>query len=81
MSTICAIATPAAAGGISVIRISGENAQDIAAKVFTPVSGRALSSLAGYRAAYGRISDGAELLDDGVLLMFRAPHSYTGEDV
>ena len=81
MSTICAIATPAAAGGISVIRISGENAQDIAAKVFTPVSGRALSFLAGYRAAYGRISDGAELLDDGVLLMFRAPHSYTGEDV
>ena len=81
MSTICAIATPTAAGGISVIRISGENAQDIAAKVFTPVSGRPVSALAGYHAAYGRISDGAELLDDGVLLMFRAPHSYTGEDV
>lgn len=81
MSTICAIATPAAAGGISVIRISGENAADIAARVFTPASGRPISALAGYHAAYGRIFDGAELLDDGVLLMFRAPHSYTGEDV
>ena len=35
----------------------------------------------GYRAAYGRIFDGDEQLDDGVLLMYRAPHSYTGEDV
>ena len=34
----------------------------------------------GYRAAYGRIFDGNEQLDDGVLLMYRAPHSYTGED-
>lgn len=34
----------------------------------------------GYRAAYGRIFDGDEQLDDGVLLMYRAPHSYTGED-
>ena len=81
MSTICAIATPPAAGGISVIRISGENAADIAAKVFRPVSGRSVGELKGYHAAYGRIFDGEEQLDDGVLLMFRAPHSYTGEDV
>ncbi|MGN1339193.1 MAG: tRNA uridine-5-carboxymethylaminomethyl(34) synthesis GTPase MnmE [Oscillospiraceae bacterium] len=81
MSTICAIATPPAAGGISVIRISGENAAEIAAKVFQPVSGRSVADLKGYHAAYGRIFDGDEQLDDGVLLMFRAPHSYTGEDV
>ena len=81
MSTICAIATPPAAGGISVIRISGENAANIAEKVFRPVSGRSVSGLPGYHAAYGRIFDGGEQLDDGVLLMFRAPHSYTGEDV
>lgn len=81
MSTICAIATPAAAGGISVIRISGENAADIAARVFVPISGKPVDELPGYRAAYGNIIDGAERLDDGVLLMFRAPHSYTGEDV
>ncbi len=81
MSTVCAIATPAAAGGISVIRISGEKAAEIAEKVFRPVSGKQVSELKGYRAAYGKIYDGEERLDDGVLLMFRAPHSYTGEDV
>ncbi len=80
MSTICAIATPPAAGGISVIRISGDNASEIAAAVFRPVSGRSVSDMKGYRAAYGRIFDGGEQLDDGVLLMYRAPHSYTGED-
>ncbi len=81
MSTICAIATPPAAGGISVIRISGEHAADIAEAVFKPVSGKSAKELSGYRAAYGRIYDGGQQLDDGVLLMFRAPHSYTGEDV
>ena len=80
MSTVCAIATPPAAGGISVIRISGERAAEIAARVFRPASGRSAEELAGYRAAYGKIYYGDELLDDGVLLMFRAPHSYTGED-
>ena len=80
MSTVCAIATPPAAGGISVIRISGEKAAEIAARVFRPVSGKSAEELPGYRAAYGKIYDGDELLDDGVLLMYRAPHSYTGED-
>lgn len=81
MSTICAIATPPAAGGISVIRISGAHAADIAAVVFKPASGKSVQELSGYRAAYGKIYDGEERLDDGVVLMFRAPHSYTGEDV
>lgn len=80
MSTVCAIATPPAVGGISVIRITGENAAEVAAKVFRPISGRNAAELEGYRAAYGNIYDGGERLDDGVLLMFRAPHSYTGED-
>lgn len=81
MSTICAIATPAAAGGISVIRISGERALEVAAAVFRPVSGKPVAEMEGYRAAYGKIYDGEERLDDGVLLVYRAPHSYTGEDV
>lgn len=80
MSTVCAIATPAAVGGISVIRISGDRVREIADKVFRTVSGRLPSELEGYRAAYGKIYDGDERLDDGVILMFRAPHSYTGED-
>ncbi len=80
MSTVCAIATPAAVGGISVVRISGEKALEIAEKVFRPVS-RNIRDMEGYTASYGKIYDGGERIDDGVLLVFRAPHSYTGEDV
>lgn len=81
MSTICAVATPIAEGGISVVRISGENALLIAEKVFKPKSGRIVADMRGYTAAYGDIYDDKELLDDGVLLVFKAPHSYTGENV
>lgn len=81
MKTIAAIATPLAEGGISVIRISGDKAVEIAEKVFKPVSGKPVSEMKGYRAAYGEIIDGDKKLDDGVLLIYRAPNSYTGEDV
>lgn len=81
MKTIAAIATPLAEGGISVIRISGNNAIEIAEKVFRPVNGRTVSEMKGYTAAYGEIVDGDKKLDDGVLLVYRTPHSYTGEDV
>ena len=80
METIAAIATPHAQGGISVIRISGDKALDIAGKVFKPLSGRDISEMKGYTAAYGEICDSDGRLDDGVLLVYRAPHSYTGED-
>lgn len=79
--TVCAIATPAAVGGISVVRISGEQAFDVAEKVFKPVSGKPIPQMRGYTAAYGHIHDDGKILDDGVILVFRAPHSYTGEDV
>ncbi len=80
--TIAAIATPQAVGGISVIRISGEDAFAVAGKVFETVSGRSPASMKGYTAAYGAVkqSDGT-VLDHGILTVFRAPHSYTGEDV
>lgn len=81
MKTIAAIATPLAEGGISVIRISGERAVEIAEKVFKPISGKQVGDMKGYTAAYGEIVDGEKKLDDGVLLIYRAPHSYTGEDV
>ncbi|MDE7233764.1 MAG: tRNA uridine-5-carboxymethylaminomethyl(34) synthesis GTPase MnmE, partial [Ruminiclostridium sp.] len=50
-------------------------------KIFRPVGGKKISEMDGYTAAYGEIHDGETRLDDGVLLVFRAPHSYTGEDV
>lgn len=79
--TVCAIATPAAVGGISVVRISGERAFDVAEKVFKPVSGKPITEMRGYTAAYGHILDDGKIIDDGVILVFRAPRSYTGEDV
>ena len=80
LSTIAAVSTPNAVGGIAVIRISGDKALDIAAKVFTPVGGRAVADMNGYTCAYGIAHDGDERIDDCILTVFRAPHSYTGED-
>ena len=82
MYTIAAIATPHAAGGISVIRISGDSAVSVAQTCFRSVTGKSLSEMPGYTCAYGKFCDpsGAEL-DDGIATVFRAPHSYTGEDV
>lgn len=81
MSTIAAISTPNAIGGISVIRISGEDAIGVAEKIFSPCGGKKVSDMAGYTCAYGIAHDGDERLDDCILSVFRAPHSYTGEDV
>lgn len=81
MSTIAAIATGNAPGGIGVIRISGENAVAIADRVFKPMDNSALSGLAGYRAKYGNIIIDNETSDNAIALVFRAPRSYTGEDV
>ena len=84
MSTIAAISTAQGAGGIGVIRISGEDSVKIADKIFVPFvgeRGKCLQNLSGYRAKYGRVLHGNDLIDDVVALVFRAPHSYTGEDV
>ncbi|MBQ9859507.1 MAG: tRNA uridine-5-carboxymethylaminomethyl(34) synthesis GTPase MnmE [Clostridia bacterium] len=80
--TIVAISTPAAPAGLGVVRLSGPEAVVVAERVFRPCdSARALSRLAGYSAAYGHVGDGEGDIDDCVALLFRAPHSYTGEDV
>ncbi|EWM53104.1 tRNA uridine-5-carboxymethylaminomethyl(34) synthesis GTPase MnmE [Ruminococcus flavefaciens] len=81
MSTIAAVSTPNAMGGIAVIRISGENALSIADKVFSPYGDKKVLDMAGYTCAYGIAHDGEERLDDCILTVFRAPHSYTGEDI
>lgn len=80
MSTISAIATPNAIGGISVIRISGESAISVANSIFKSV--KKPVSMEGYTCAYGRIyDDNNQLIDDVVLSVFKSPKSYTGEDV
>lgn len=79
--TIAAISTGSAPGGIGVIRISGERAIEIADSVFNAFDGSSLLDLKGYRAKYGNIIIEGEKADNAVALVFRAPKSYTGEDV
>lgn len=81
--TVCAVSTPLAEGGISVIRISGDKALSIAERIFRPLSCESVSDMAGYTCAYGKIvePESGRTVDEGVLTVFRAPRSYTGEDV
>ena len=80
-TTIAAISTPMGTGGVGIIRISGENAMVITDKIFKAFSGKALADSEGYKAHYGRIFDGENAVDEAICLVFRAPHSYTGENV
>ena len=81
MSTIAAISTGQAAGGIGIVRISGENALNVADRIFKSVQGTELNKLSGYRAAFGKVFLDEKPIDEAVALIFRAPKSYTGEDV
>lgn len=78
---IAAIATAQAAGGVGMIRVSGEKAMEICDKVFKAVSGQKLENSKGYRAHFGRVYDENGDIDECVALVFRGPHSYTGENV
>ena len=81
-STITALATPPGQGGIAVVRVSGPEAFAIAARVFTPRNpSRRLEQAKGYTALLGRTYLKGKPLDETVALCFRAPRSYTGEDV
>lgn len=80
-STIAAISTAQGEGGIGVIRISGEDAIAIADRVFEPISGEKLSEKRGYTSAFGHIKNNNETVDEAIAAVFRAPHSYTGENV
>ena len=79
--TIAAISTPQNTGGIGIIRISGEDAITIAERVFVPTGRYALSELRGYTAAHGRVVENGETIDECIATVFRAPKSYTGENV
>ena len=80
-STIAAISTAQGEGGIGVIRVSGDGAIEIADKVFKNINNKKIKDMKGYTAAFGSIVFEGEKLDEAVALVFRAPHSYTGEDV
>ena len=77
--TIAAIATAPGEGGIGIIRISGEKALDILAKIFVPASGRISPRIF----SYGHVKDPASgrLIDEAMAVYIKEPHSYTAEDV
>ena len=81
--TIAAIATPIGEGGIGIIRISGDDAIEVASKIFRPRSSayRSLADVESYRAVYGDIVDDDVTRDEAIAIIMRAPHSYTTEDV
>ena len=79
--TIAAISTPLSVGAIGLVRLSGPEAVAIAGRVFRPIGRRTLETVPGYSAIYGHAVAGEEVLDEVVVFLYRAPRSYTGEDV
>lgn len=78
--TICAIAT-AQGGAIGSIRVSGPEAIEITDRIFTPAqSGKRLGDQKPYTLTFGHIYNDNEVVDEVLVSVFRAPHSYTGED-
>ncbi len=80
--TICAIATGMGNAGIGIIRISGSEAINIASKVFKPANDKkVVKTMKSYTAAFGGVYDGDNMIDEGILLLMKGPHTYTCEDV
>ncbi|MCD5383275.1 tRNA uridine-5-carboxymethylaminomethyl(34) synthesis GTPase MnmE [candidate division WOR-3 bacterium] len=79
MDTITAISTPPGDGGIAVVRISGEESLYIADGIF---SGKSLpSDMKSHRVIHGEICDDDSTIDQVLLTVMKAPHTYTGEDM
>lgn len=79
--TIVALATPSGAGAIAVIRLSGTRALEIVSGVFRSVKGKVLSDQKSHTIHLGHIMEGEKMLDQVLVSIFKAPHSYTGEEV
>ena len=80
--TICAISTPPGIGGIAVIRMSGKEAIQIAELVFrSPQIDKKLTDQKANTLHFGTIRSGDDLIDEVVIGLFKAPHSFTGEDI
>lgn len=79
--TIAAIATPVGVGGIGIIRISGDKSFEIADKIFKSRKYKTVFDIPNRYAALGEIYDNDELIDEAILIKYKAPNSYTKEDV
>lgn len=79
-STIAALSTPPGKGGVALIRVSGKDAVAVADACFRAKNGKPLTEAPARRAIYGDLLYEGENIDDVLVTVFRAPHSYTGED-
>ncbi|MGC9331332.1 MAG: tRNA uridine-5-carboxymethylaminomethyl(34) synthesis GTPase MnmE [Bacteroidales bacterium] len=80
--TICALSTASAEAAIAVVRLSGEDALAVIRQVFVPANPERFADAEAYRVYYGSIMENEdETLDDVLVSVFKAPHSYTGEDM
>lgn len=79
-STICAQASGSGAGAVTVLRLSGPRSIEILDGVFTPVGKKTLRESENYKMRFGVIRRGEEVIDEVMAVVFRAPHSYTGEE-
>ena len=78
--TIAAVATPPGKGGIAVVRLSGDSPLSVSEKMFRPAGKVAVKDFEPYRMVPGEI-DGGTFRDYGLCVYFKAPHSFTGEDI
>ena len=78
--TIAAIATAMSSSGIGIIRISGDEAVEIVSRIFLMKNGKKLSDMPTHTIHYGHIKDGDEVIDEVMVVLMRAPKSYTKED-
>lgn len=81
MKTIVAISTPIGVGGISMVRVTGDEALEIAQKIFKAYDGTLLKDMPGYTAKVGRVFYKEKCIDEVVAVVFRAPRSFTCEDI
>ena len=78
--TIAAIATAMSSAGIGIVRISGREAIEIIQKIFRGKKEKNFAEEKTYTIHYGYIADGEEIIDEVLVMLMKAPHSYTGED-
>ena len=79
-TVICAIATAPGMGAIAVIRLSGKGCIEVCDRLFVSPSGKRLVNARPNTVHFGKIVDSEELVDEVLVTVFRAPHSFTGED-
>ena len=79
-STVAAISTAMSNSGIGIVRMTGEDAFEIADRVYKGKRSKKLCEQKSHTIHYGYISDGEEIIDEVLVMLMRGPHSYTGED-